>query len=400
MSGAGAHIGWVDCTSGCSGDMLLGAALDAGVPLPVVTGAISAVVPERIDISTELVLRSGFAAARAVVHAIDPSPRRTWADVRALLEESALTPAVRNRALSTFARLADAEAAVHGSTPDRVHFHEVGALDAVADVVGVCASLQHLGLDVVTASPVALGGGTVRTSHGTTGVPPPAVARLLRGVPTHGGPADTELCTPTGAALLAEWVTGWGTQPAMVTTAVGVGAGSRELDEQPNVLRLFTGTTVSPATAHTGGSVRAALLMECNVDDIDPRLWPDVLVALLEAGASDAWLTPILMKKGRPAHTLSVLVAPDEAERVRQMIFSETTTIGVRETTVGRHALDRRDEAVDVDGQRVRVKVAMRDGVMLNAQPEYDDVAAAAAATGQPAKSVLSRAIAQACALS
>lgn len=403
--GTGVTIGWLDCSSGCSGDMFLGALVDAGVPLDVVTDAVRAVAPERIDVSAERVERGGFAATRARVQAADSAAERTWADVRALLQQARLTQAVRERALSTFARLAGAEGQVHGRPAEEVHFHEVGALDAIADVVGVCAALDHLGVALLAASPVALGGGTIRVEHGAVSVPAPAVVELLRGVPTHGGPVDVELCTPTGAALLAEWVTAWGAQPVMATAAVGVGAGGRDLGTHPNVLRLLTGTTVPAAAAGTGtgegageeaGATAAPLLVECNVDDLDPRLWPGVLAALLAAGADDAWLSPILMKKGRPAHTLSVLVDADRAEAVRAVVFAETTTIGVRETVVAKHALDRRDEVVRVDGERVRVKLGLRDGVVVNAQPEYDDVAAAAAATGQPVKSVLARAVAQA----
>jgi len=394
---APARIGWLDCSSGCSGDMLLGALLDAGVPREVVRDAIAGVAPEPVELSTAPVYRAGLAATSARVEVADAAIRRTWADIRTLLDVSALAPQVRDRARSTFARLAKAEASVHGVSPDAVHFHEVGALDAIADIVGVCAALDHLGLDVLTASPVALGGGSVRSEHGMLAVPAPAVVELLRGVPTHGGPVDVELCTPTGAALLVEWVTVWGAQPSMVTTSVGVGAGGRELDTHANVLRLLAGSTV-PATAAAGRvpGPESPLVMECNVDDLDPRLWPGVLAALLDAGASDAWLTPILMKKGRPAHTLSVLVTRDLSEVVRQVVFAHTTTLGVRETEVGKHVLERREEVVEVDGQAVRVKLGLHNGTVLNAQAEYDDVAAAAAATGQPAKSVLARAVAQA----
>jgi pyridinium-3,5-bisthiocarboxylic acid mononucleotide nickel chelatase len=214
-------------------------------------------------------------------------------------------------------------------------------------------------------------------------------------VPTNGGPVDVELCTPTGAALLTEWVAAWGTQPAMTTTATGAGAGARDLTGHPNVVRLLVGTMGShPEAAEVTG--RSSLVLECNVDDLDPRLWPGVLAALLDAGAADAWLTPILMKKGRPAHTLSVLVTAERVEAVRRVVFTETTTLGVREVRVGKHALRRRDETVDVDGQRVRVKLGVLDGTVVNAQPEYDDVVAAASMLGLPVKSVLSRAVAQA----
>ncbi len=392
-SDAAAKVGWLDCSSGCSGDMLLGALLDVGVPVDVVRDAVTAVAPEEVEVSTEHVHRGGFAALRARVEVAPSTVHRDWADIRGLLDDADLPEPVRTRAHATFARLAEAEGVVHGIPADRVHFHEVGSLDAIADVVGVCAALDHLGLQLLAASPVALGGGTVRAEHGRLSVPVPAVVQLLRGVPTHGGPVDVELCTPTGAALLAEWVSAWGPQPAMTTSAVGIGAGARDVEAHANVVRLLTGAAVpTDARPHPA----TALLMECNVDDLDPRLWPGVLTALLDAGASDAWLTPILMKKGRPAHTLSVLAGGEHADAVRAAMFAETTTLGVRETVVGKHALQRREEALDVDGQRVRVKLGLHDGRVVNAQPEFEDVAAAARATGRPVKQVLARAVAQA----
>jgi uncharacterized protein (DUF111 family) len=221
-------------------------------------------------------------------------------------------------------------------------------------------------------------------------VPAPAVVELLRGVPTFGGPVDVELTTPTGAALLAVHATGWGVLPPMRVAAQGFGAGSRDLPGHPNVTRLVTGEATGPV----GGP--AALLLETNVDDLDPRLWPGVLEALLEAGASDAWLTPILMKKGRPAHTLHVLVAPEHAVAARRIVLTHTSAIGLRECAVAKHALPRRTTSVDVDGHRVRVKLAMLDDHVVNAQPEFDDVAAAARALGMPAKTVLARAVAAA----
>jgi uncharacterized protein (TIGR00299 family) protein len=336
-----------------------------------------------VALSVEPVTRNGFAATRCHVTVADSQTHRTWADIRDLLAAAPLDERVRERATATFRRLAEAEAHVHGSIPDDVHFHEVGALDAIADVVGVCAGLVALGLDALACSAVAVGGGRVRVAHGTLGVPAPAVAELLRGVPSYGGPVEMELCTPTGAALLLEHVTAWGPQPPMATEAVGVGAGGRDPEGHANVVRLLVGAEA------TAGSADAPLLLEANIDDLDPRLWPNVIAALLEAGASDAWLTPILMKKGRPAHTLSVLVRTDLAPGVRREVFRQTSTIGLREQAVGKHALDRQMAAVEVDGQRIAVKIARLEGEVLNVQPEYDDVARAATALGRPIKDVL-----------
>jgi len=383
---------WVDASSGASGDMLLGALHGAGVPLEVLQAAVDAITPEPVTLTAEAVHRNGFAATRCHVTVADSADHRTWRDVRALLETAPLDPAVRDLALAVFGRLAAAEAGVHGSDPDDVHFHEVGALDAIADVVGACAGFVHLGATRVVVSPVAVGSGHVRAAHGSLPVPPPAVAELLRGVPSYAGPPGApamELCTPTGAAILTTVATGWGPQPAMTTRAVGVGAGGRDPEGHTNVLRLLVGEP----TDSTSGTA-PPLLIETNVDDLDPRVWPAVIAALLEAGASDAWLTPILMKKGRPAHTLSVLVAADRAAGVRATIFRETSTIGLREQPLGKHALDREMAAVEVDGQRIAVKLARHDGVLVNVQPEYDDVARAAAALGRPVAAVLAQAVA------
>ena len=374
-------IGWLDCSSGVAGDMLLGALVDAGVPLDALQSAVDAVAPEPVRLRTEDVHRAGLRATRVHVETATSTTRRTWADIRHLLDTADLDPEVRGCAQEAFGRLAETEARVHGVSADDVHFHEVGALDAIADVVGVAAGFATLGLEALHASPVALGSGSVRTEHGLLPVPPPAVVELLRGAPTFGGDAADELATPTGAALLTTFVTGWGPQPAMTVERQGVGAGGREVRGRPNVVRLLVGVPTH--------SYAATLVLEANIDDMDPRLWPSVLSRLLDAGASDAWLVPIVMKKGRPAHTLSVLVELDAVDEVCRAIFTETTTIGLRETIVGKRALERTDRTVEVDGHRVRVKTAILDGMVVNAQPEYDDVVAVAAATRRPVKAVL-----------
>ena len=375
-------IGWLDCSAGISGDMLLGALVDAGVDLTVLQSAVDAVGVEPVRLSATRVTRGGLGATKVDVH-VDERPRtRTWADVRTLLESSDLDEGVRARALDAFARLAAAEAAVHRTTPDAVHFHEVGALDAVADVVGCAAGLHALGLTSVTASPVVVGSGTARGAHGPLPVPPPAVLALLTGAPVLAGPVTHEMTTPTGAALLAATVTSYGPLPPMVLRRTGTGAGGRDPQEVANVLRLVVG---DPAEAPP----TEELLLETNVDDLDPRVWPGVLGALLDHGASDAWLTPIVMKKGRPAHTLSVLCPASSAPALRDVVFRETSTLGMRSQAVTKHALERSERSVEVDGQRVRVKLGLLDGEVVNAMPEWEDVAAAAAALGRPAKLVL-----------
>jgi uncharacterized protein (TIGR00299 family) protein len=316
-------------------------------------------------------------------------PTRSWAEVRRLIEGAGLADAVRERALDTFARLARAEGAAHGVEPDEVHFHEVGALDAIADIVGVAAASVALELDRIVVSTIALGGGgQVRGQHGGIPVPGPAVLALLSeaDAPVVGGTAPYEMTTPTGAALLASLADEFGLLPPMRIQQTGVGAGGRDPVEVPNIVRVIVGDGLEgPATE---------LVYETNVDDLDPRIWPQVLARLMEAGAADAWLTPILMKKGRPAHTLSVLVGGANAEEVRSVILSETSAIGLRESEVRKHAADREFASVEVEGQRIHVKIARYGGQVVNVQPEYDDVAAAASVLKKPIKSVLAKAIA------
>ena len=384
-----ARLGWIDASSGVSGDMLLGAMLGAGVPIGVLRDAVGAVSPEPVTIDSEKVTRHGFAATLCHVRVHDSTTDRRWADIRLLLERSHLDPEVRRLAIGVFSRLADAEGRVHGVAAHDVHFHELGAIDSIADVVGVVAGFVHLGLDRLVCSPPALGGGSVRIAHGQVGVPGPAVVELLRGIPTVGGPVDLELTTPTGAALVAELVDDFGVQPAMAVDVVGVGAGGRDPEGHANVVRLLVGDSLA---AGRGSEITSALVIEANVDDLDPRLRPDVIAALVAAGASDAWLTPILMKKGRPAHTLHVLVPAEAADGVRREIFRQTSTIGVREHWFAKHALDREFVDVEVYGQRVAVKLARLDGELMNAQPEYADVVAAAEASGRAVKDVLAEA--------
>ena len=398
-------IGWLDASSGASGDMLLGAVVDAGADESVIRAAIEGVAPQRITFSTEAVSRGALAARRAVVDVAESSTTRGLGDVLRLITAAHLPAEVAEHASAVFTLLAEAEAGVHGSSVDDVHFHEVGALDAIADIVGVCAGLVNLDLEALHCSAVAVGSGSVAAAHGRLSVPAPAVVRLLQGIETYAGPAATELCTPTGAALLRHWVTAWGPQPAMAVTAAGVGAGSRDFASHPNVLRLLVGTVaatgaVAGGPAAAGGSgvlasgAASALVIETNVDDLDPRLWPRVLSLLLQRGASDCWLTPILMKKGRAAHTLSVLVRAEHAQAVRTVIFEETSAIGLREYGVSKHELAREMTAVSVGGCDIRIKIARHEGAVVNVQPEYDDVVAAAETLGRPAKAVLAEAIA------
>lgn len=381
MSG---RTGWVDAGGGVSGDMLLGACFDAGVEVSVVREAVeSLALPERVEIGAEPTTRAAIGATRALVRTSAARQHRTLPDVLAVLD--GLVPRVRDRAAAVFRALAEAEARVHRVAPEDVHFHEVGALDSIADVVGVVAALDALGLDRLVCSPIALGGGRVDTDHGPIPVPGPAVVELLRahGAPGFGGPVDVELATPTGVALMVTLADEFGPLPELRPEAVGAGAGAADPAGHANLTRLVVGTPVG-----SGAAVREVVL-EANVDDLDPRLWPGVLAALMDAGAADAWVTPILMKKGRPAHTLSVLATPDRVDALERVVLTHTTTIGLRRHPVDKVALPRETVEVEVYGETVRVKLARLHGEVVTATPEFDDVARVAAAKGLPERVVM-----------
>lgn len=380
-------IGWFDCSAGVSGDMLLGALVDAGADLGVMQAAVDTIGVEPIRLSVAETTRHGLAASKVDVHTPQSTVTCTWANIRGLLESADLAELVRETAVDVFARLARAEAAVHRTSPEQVHFHEVGALDAIADVVGVAAGLHDLGLTSLSAGTVVVGTGMARGEHGLIPIPGPAVLALLSeaGAPTWAGPAPYEMATPTGAAVLASVVSAWGPLPPMVVSRVGSGAGRRDVPEVANLLRLVLGEPV----AATGGGSSTELLIESNVDDMDPRVWPSVLTDLMAAGAADAWLTPILMKKGRPAYTISVLCRPELLDRLTAKLFAATTTIGVRVSEVTKRALDRQVTIVDVSGQPVSVKIARSGGQVTNVSVEYEDAARAADELGIPVKEVL-----------
>ena len=296
------RIGWIDASAGVAGDMLLGALLDAGAPLPDVQAAIDAVIPDSVRLAVDTVNRAGLRATKLSVQVLAPDPpHRTWRAIEQRLHTADLADRVRADALAVFGRLAEAEGRVHGVPPDQIHFHEVGALDSVADIVGSCAALHALGIERLTAGAVAVGSGTVRAAHGEIPVPVPAVAELARGWRIQAGGAG-ELTTPTGMALLAA-LAECTDLPALSVEAIGTGAGTRDTPGRPNVTRVLLGDALD---AHADDE-ETLVVLEANVDDLDPRLWPGVLTRLLDAGAADAWLVPIVMKKGRPAHTLSVL---------------------------------------------------------------------------------------------
>ncbi len=388
-------IGWFDCTAGASGDMILGAVVDAGASVERIHAAIAALSVEPIQLEVSTVDRHGIGATKVDVITPRSTVSRTWANIRDRIEQAGLDDWVTAITLDAYSRLADASADAHRGRPQQVHFHELGGLDSIVDIVGAATGLHELGVRSLSASTVTVGTGMAHGEHGLVAVPSPAVVSLLQSVaaPVWSGPAPYEMCTPTGAALLASTVSEWGPLPPMVVSRAGHGAGSRDLDEIPNVLRLLIG---EPVGVDRDGVTGTETVLEANVDDLDPRLWPGIIDALLAAGAADAWLTPITMKKGRPAHTLSVLAPAAALDDVRDTIFGTSSTIGVREYPVHKHALDREQTTVTVEGEPVGVKIARLRGRVVNVSVEYDDVRRAAERTGRPVKEMLRAATAAA----
>lgn len=392
---------WFDCFAGIAGDMVLGALLDAGGDEALLREGLDRLPVGPFELLIGTAERGGIGATRVRVRPTGPQGRlRTWADLRGALDGAGLPGPVLARSLATFERLATAEARVHRLRPDAVHFHEVGAVDTVVDVVGAALLLDQLGVEEVWASPVALGGGPPRPaapgSHGPLPVPGPAVLELLRGVPVRGGGVAAELTTPTGAAILAASASRFTDLPPMTAASIGYGAGSREHAEVPNLLRVVLGERATepagaaPGTDGTGGD--SALVLEANIDDMTPELAAWALDRVLAAGAADAWLTPVQMKKGRPGVLLSVLCRPGTEAALRSVLWRETPTLGVRGVPVRKWMLARRLVEVEVPGGRVRVKLGLDRGDVVNLAPEFADCAAVATATGAPLKEVMARA--------
>ena len=396
---------WVDASNGAAGDMLLAALLDAGADLAAVRAALRGIGTEPLDVTLTPVRRHGLRAALATVQAPPSQVPRGLAEITSLLSAAGLTGEVREFAVAVFGRLARAEARVHGTDVSAVHFHEVGALDAIADVTG-CAvalhSLDLLGPAVRVVSPVAVGSGTVQAGtappgsgpagagHGPLPIPAPATLELLieAAAPLRGHPSQMELCTPTGAALLATLATNWGPVPDCVPLAAGTGAGSADPQGHPNVLRVLIGE----ATPAADWTLTDMCRIDATVDDLDPRLWPDVLEALRGVGAADAWCTPALMRKGRPGHVLSAVTDADRVDAVCRAVFELTTTLGLRVSAVQRRSLRRDQVGVRVGGEEISVKRGHLGGQVVTVQPEYDDVRAAAARAGRPIADVLTEA--------
>lgn len=382
------RIAYVDCFSGVSGDMLLGALVDAGWSASNLEGLPARLRLDDVRIRLSRARRGVLEAQRVEVEVAREQPHRHLAQVLAIFEAADLPEAVRRRAADVFTALAEAEAAVHGADIQSVHFHEVGAADALIDVAGVCLGLHDLGVEAVYASAIPLGRGSVRAAHGVIPVPAPATARLLAGVPVEMPDIHAELATPTGAALLVRLVERWGHCPPFHVEAQGIGAGRRDLAEQPNVLRIFLGESASgapdPAANRGGVARRQVVLLETAIDDAPPQHLAPLLPRLLEAGALDAFLTAIVMKKGRPALLLTCIAEVGREAALARLILEQTPTLGVRVRREERFELARRECTVETEYGPVRAKVALLPDGGERLMPEFESLAAVADRAGLP----------------
>ena len=372
-------VAWFNCFCGVAGDMALGALVDAGADPDSVREILSGLEVPGWELSVSPTLRCGIAATDVTVKVSESGVVRTASHILGLIGDAELPERVRRRALAVFRALATTEARLHGRPPEQVHFHEVGGLDAIVDIVGTCAALEVLDVAEVYVSPVAQGQGMIRSAHGHLPIPAPATVELLRGAPTFGTDVPLELTTPTGAALMTALAAGFGAMPPMIVSSVGYGAGDRELEDRPNVTQVVIGR---PETSlRTGQEVQ---LLETNVDDVTGETLAYTTEALLRAGAHDAWITPVVMKKGRPAHVVNALVDPALAAIVADVMLAETGSLGIRATTLQRWPRAREQAEVRIDGLPVRLKVA-RGRVKV----EHDDAAAVASVTGRPLREVI-----------
>jgi pyridinium-3,5-bisthiocarboxylic acid mononucleotide nickel chelatase len=383
-------VAYFDCFSGISGDMTLGALVDAGCALEVLRGQLQGLRVPGWEISAEKVWKNGMAATYVRVKTEDTQTHRSLSTIEGILEQSDLPPAVKQRAIAIFTRLGEAEAAVHDLPLEKIHFHEVGAVDAIVDIVGACIGFAELGIESFACSPLNVGGGTAKMAHGVLPVPAPAAARLLLGKPTYSNGVQKELVTPTGAAIVATVCEAFGPQPSMKVSAIGYGAGTADLESQPNVLRIMVGEVVGRGVDSHGGTIR---VLEANLDDMNPQIFGYLLERALAAGALDVFATPVQMKKSRPGTLVTILCRPEDEEKFRGMLFAETTTLGVRSHLVERYALPREHVIVKTRFGDVRVKVSRSDGRVQRASPEYEDCRKLAEDGNVPLQEVMEQAM-------
>jgi uncharacterized protein (TIGR00299 family) protein len=362
---------YFDCFSGAAGDMIVGALIDAGADFGRIRDSLMSLGVQGFDVAIEKVKKKGVMATKFHVNiAAQGHPHRHLKHIVEIIEKGDLPQNVKAASLETFRRIAQAEADVHGSTPEKVHFHEVGAVDSIVDIVGAHLALDQLKPDRIEASSLHVGSGTVKCAHGVMPVPAPATALLLKNVPSYGGEVEGELVTPTGAALIAQLAQKFGPQPELTVDSVGAGAGTRDLPDRPNVLRVLIGQAASVSTAN-----QTIVVIEANIDDMNPELFPPLVHDLLAAGARDAFLTPILGKKGRPAHLVTALADDAAVSRVTDTLFRGSSTLGLRMRREERICLDREWKNVRTPWGEVRVKLGRRNGSLTNSAPEFEDCA-------------------------
>jgi pyridinium-3,5-bisthiocarboxylic acid mononucleotide nickel chelatase len=383
-------LAYFDCFSGISGDMTLGALVDAGCDLELLRSGLAGLQVPGWTISAEKVWKNGMAATFVRVVTEDQSKHRGLAAILDILGKSTLSERVRSNASAIFSTLGEAEAAVHNVPIEKIHFHEVGAVDAIVDVVGACIGFEALGIEKFACSPLNVGGGTAKMAHGVLPVPAPATAKLLEGKPTYSNGVQKELVTPTGAAIVATLCDSFGPQPAMSVSAIGYGAGSTDLEGQPNVMRIMVGEAADKVAA---GFDEEISVIEANLDDMNPQIYGYVLEKALSTGALDVYTTPVQMKKNRPGTLLTLLCRPEDTNTLLSLVFAETTTLGARTYRAQRRALPRETVNVHTQYGDVHVKMSRVNGSVRHVAPEYEDCRKLASEKGVPLQQVINEAL-------
>jgi uncharacterized protein (TIGR00299 family) protein len=381
---------YLDCSSGISGDMFLAALLDAGMDPRRLLDELKKIPLGFYKLKRTRAMRGGLAGTRVEIEIPGEQPHRKLDDIEELLGEAALADAVKQKALKIFRRLAEVEGKLHNRPAREVHFHEVGAVDAILDIVGACLGMEALEIADLVCSPLNVGGGRVEAAHGSLPVPAPATAELLAGIPIYSTGAEAELVTPTGAAIVSMLASGFGPMPPMKVERIGYGAGEKEVPGLPNLARLFVGESVEVVKAQPGAAGDELVsVIEANLDDMSPQLYGFLVEQALAAGALDVTCHAVQMKKNRPGLQVTILCAPETSEAMAQLVFEQTTTIGLRIYEARRKVLEREWVTVETAFGPVRIKVAKREGKVMNAAPEYDDCQRIASEKGVPLKQVI-----------
>ena len=370
---------YFDLIGGASGDMILGAMVDAGLSLDKLKELLAGLNLTEFDIQAKIVVKNGFCATKVDVLVTEQPPERHLKEIKDIIQKSSLPKTVQNRALHIFERIAETEAAIHNKSIDQVHLHELGGTDTIIDITGTLLALEHLEISKIYASPVPLGKGFIKGAHGQIPLPAPATIALLKGIPVYGRDIDAELVTPTGAALLAELVDDFGPAPPLVLETVGYGAGGRDLPI-PNLLRVLIGEIPSVDS----GIIARLAVLETNLDDLNPEIYPYLIESLFSAGALDVTLTPIQMKKNRPGTQIQVLCEPSGIDTIRSILFRETTTLGIKQFLVDRYTLPRTIREVETPYGKIRVKIAEISPDQNKISPEFEDCRRAAQEHGIP----------------